>query len=174
MKMLRLLAVLLTLSTGAAVAADWEAMNHTPAQIQVVGMHPVPLVQSTDKAGWAKVPAAIAKYNPTIYMPDAKHEGDADITVTGDGYLLIACNYENQGNHDGNWKTEVWDEKKFKTKGWHVFSTHEMYGELVKGDNRIQVVFAKQVHKGETLRLRCNKYDPPFPILLGGKSEPAK
>jgi hypothetical protein len=169
-----LVSILLTVSSCAAFAADWEAMNHTPAQIQVVGMHPAPLVQSNDKDGWAKVPAAIAKYNPVIYMPNAGKMGVADITVTGDGYLLISCNYENQGNRGGNWTAEVWDEKKFKTKGWHVLSGHEMEGELVKGDNRVQVVYSKQVHKGETLRVRCNKYDPPFPILLGGKAETAK
>jgi hypothetical protein len=45
----------------------------------------------------------------------------------------------------------------------------ELGGILVKGDNRAQVVFSKQVRKGDSFRIRCNKYDPPFPILLTAK-----
>ena len=35
-------------------AADWEAMKRTPAQIEVIGMQPIPLVASDEKNGWAK------------------------------------------------------------------------------------------------------------------------
>ena len=158
----------------AAHAADWEAMSHTPAQIEVINMRPVPLVEGTDKNGWAKVPALFTKYGAVIYSSAEKSDGVADIRVLADGYLLVACNYDYQGNKQGKWDEETWDEKKFKIKGWHVMSKHELGGELVKGDNRAQVVFSKQVRKGESLRLRCNKYDPPFPILLGGKAEAPK
>ena len=44
-------------------------------------------------------------------------------------------------------------------------SADDLGGALVKGDNRAQVNFSKTVHQGEKLRLRCNKYDPPYPIL---------
>jgi hypothetical protein len=96
------------------------------------------------------------------------------ITVTEDGYLLIACNFDYQGNKSGNWTAEAWDEKKFKSHGWHLVDNHELEGNLVKGNDRGQVVFARQVRKGETLHLRCNKYDPPFPILLGARITAAR
>jgi hypothetical protein len=169
-----LFALLVVAFPWAGRAADWGAISFSPAQIEVVGMQPVPLVESTDKNGWARVPAVFLKYGAVIYTPANKSEGVADITVTADGYILVACNYDYQGNKSGKWSEEAWDEKKFKSKGWHEMSKHELDGELVKGDNKAQVIFSKQVHKGETLRVRCNKYDPPFPILLGVNPAQAK
>jgi len=132
-------------------------------------MQPTALAASDDKNGWAKVPPQLTKYGAVVYMPSANTNGVADITVTGDGYLLIACNYDYQGNSSGNWDEEDWNERKFKTKGWRKLSKTELGAVLVKGDNREQVVFVKQVRKGAAYRIRCNKYDPPFPILLTGK-----
>jgi len=64
---------------------------------------------------------------------------------------------------------ERWEEKRFKAKGWHLFSKNEAGGILVKGDGKTQEVFAKKVKKGDKERIRCNKYDPPYLILLGAK-----
>jgi hypothetical protein len=166
-----LLVAVLPCAGLASFAFDWEAMSRSPAQIEVVDMQPGPLVENNDRNGWAKVPAALTKYGAVIYLPPGKYDGLAQIKVTGDGYLLVACNYDYQGNKSGNWGGEVWDAKKFQSKGWHAMSKRELDGELVKGNGRAQVVFSKQVHKGEVLHLRCNKYDPPYPILLGGKHE---
>ncbi len=152
-----------------ALAADWEALRRTPATIEIINMSPAPLVAGTDQKGWAKVPAQLTANGASIFMPTGGTTGVADIKVTGDGYLLVACNYDYQGNKGGKWDDEDWDERKFKTKGWHMMSKNELGGDLVKGDGRQQTVFSKQVRKGETFRLRCNKYDPPYPILLGKK-----
>ena len=154
---------------GQVQAADWDAMKRTPAQIEVVNMKPVPLAASDDKKGWAKIPPQLTKFGAVVYMPEGNTNGVADITVTAEGYLLLACNYDYQGNSSGKWDEEVWNEKKFKSKGWHLMGKSELGGVLVKGDNREQAVLVKQVHKGDTLRIRCNKYDPPYPILLTGK-----
>ena len=159
------------IATAAAVcatahAADWESMKRNPAQIEVVNMQPTPLVADNDKKGWATVPPQLTKYGAVVYMPSGNTNGVADIKVTGDGFLLLACNYDYQGNTSGKWDEEVWSEKKFKAKGWHLMSKTELGAVLVKGDNRAQVVFFKQVRKGDAFRLRCNKYEPPFPILL--------
>ena len=161
---------LLVLGAGAsALAADWETMKRNPASVEVVNMKPVPLVESAGKDGWAKIPAQLAKYDAVVFMPTAPTDGVADFTVTADGFMLIACNYDYQGNSSGKWDEERWDEKKFRAKGWHLLTKNELGGVLIKGDNRDQVVFSKQVRKGDKVRLRCNKYDPPFVILLGTK-----
>ena len=149
-------------------------MSRGSAQIEVVNMRSVPLVESGDRDGWAKVPPPLLKYGAIIYLPPGKYDGLSQIKVTGDGYLLVACNFDYQGNNHGNWASEAWDAKKFKSNGWHELTKRELAGELVKGNGRAQVVFSKHVHKGETLRLRCNKYDPPYPILLGTKVETLK
>ncbi len=163
---IRILAVCAAL-TPASYAADFEGMKRTPAQIEVVNMQPTPLVESPDKKGWARVPAQLTKYKATVYMPaEGGTNGVADIKVTGDGYLMVACNYDYQGNTQGKWDEEDWNESYFKKKGWRKLSKTELGGILVKGDNREQVIFYKQLKKGDALRIRCNKYDPPFPILL--------
>jgi hypothetical protein len=147
-----------------------DAIKGPPAQIEVVNMKPQPLVAGgSDKKGWAKVPAELTKSGAVVYMPGGNTNGTADIKVTGDGCLLVACNYDYQGNQQGNWQKEVWDERKFKSKGWHVSSKTELGGELISGSNLTQVLFIKQVRKGDTLVLRCNKYNPPYPILLPAK-----
>lgn len=102
-------------------------------------------------------------------MPDNEHFGVADIQVISDGYLFIACNWDYQGNQSGDWDKDAWDERKLKTKGWDKLTKRELGGELIKNNNRVQTVFVKRVKKGDTFRLRCNKYDPPFPILLNLK-----
>lgn len=150
-------------------AADWESMKRNPAAIEVVNMQPTPLVASSGKDGWAKIPDQLARYNPVIYKATGGTNGVTDLTVLADGWLIVSCNYDYQGNNSGTWDEEVWSEKKFKAKGWHELSKNELGGVLVKGDNREQTLFCKQVRRGDKLRIRCNKYDPPFPILLSPK-----
>lgn len=155
--------------TASVHAADWEAMKRNPATIEVINMQPTPLVASSDKQGWAKIPDQLAKYNPVVYKPTGGTNGVTDITVLADGWLIVSCNYDYQGNKGGDWDEEVWSEKKFKTKGWHLLSKNELGGLLVKCDNREQSLFSMQVKKGDKLRIRCDKYDPPYPILLSPK-----
>ena len=94
------------------------------------------------------------------------HNPVADIEIEADGCLFLACNWDYQGNQSGNWEKERWTEKNFKSKGWSRLSKDDLGGDLIKNDNRAQTIFFKRVKKGEKLRLRCNKYDPPYPILL--------
>jgi hypothetical protein len=160
------LLALTVLFSAQAQAYDWEPFRKGAAEIEVLNMKPVPLVESTDKKGWAKVPPMFPKYGAVIYMPAADGAGKAVITVLKDGYLFVACNYDYQGNPSGDWQNEVWDEKKFKAKGWRVVSKTELGGLFIRGDDKKHEVFMKQVKKGEVLNLRCNKYSPPYPILL--------
>jgi hypothetical protein len=102
-------------------------------------------------------------------MPRANTNGIADITVNGDGYFIVACNYDYEGNQQGDWKKDVWDERKFKSKGWNVLGKTELEGQLVSGGNLTQILFLKKVKKGEELHLRCNKYNPPYPIVVPNK-----
>lgn len=150
-------------------AADWRTIAKNPAGISVVNMHPLPLVTSTQKEGWARIPDVLTSHQATIFTPSKSTNGVADIEVTADGYLLIACNWDYQGNQSGDWQKDRWTESQFKSKGWDRLTKNEAGGELVKNDNRVQTLFFKKVKKGEKLRLRCNKYDPPFPILLMGR-----
>jgi hypothetical protein len=152
------------------VAADWDAISKAPPEIAVLKMQAKPLAVSADKAGWARIPEMLAQRGAVIYMPDSEHLGVADIQVISDGYLFLACNWDYQGNSSGEWNKEAWDERKFKTKGWDKLTKGELGGELISNNNgRLQTIFVKRVKKGDTFRLRCNKYDPPYPILLNSR-----
>ena len=151
------------------LAADLRPLAKTPATISVLNMQPVPLVISADKNGWARIPPFLSNHGATIFTPSASTNGVADIEIQADGYLFLACNWDYQGNQSGDWEKDRWTESKFKSKGWVRLSKNELGGELVKNDNRAQMLFFKKVKKGENLRLRCNKYDPPYPILLMSK-----
>ncbi len=152
------------------LAADLRSMAKTSAEISVLNMQPVPLVISAEKNGWARIPAFFSNNGATIFTPSASTNGVADIEIKADGCLFLACNWDYQGNQSGNWEKERWTEKNFKSKGWDRVSKNDLGGDLVKNDNRAQTIFFKRVKKGEKLRLRCNKYDPPYPILLTSKS----
>lgn len=129
-------------------------------------MAPTWFIEGADKWNWSKVPSSLKERGAVVFIPSAPTNGVADFKITKDGYLLLACNYDDQGNRGGNWDEEVWDEKHFKEQGWQRLTESDLGGALVKSDNRAQLILAKQMHRGETMRLRCNKYDPPFPILL--------
>lgn len=159
-------AIVLALLAPVAGAASWDAMQQSPATIEVANMKPVPLAESEGKEAWTKVPEQLKKRGAMVFMPAAPVNGIADFKVLADGYVLVACNYDYQGNRQGKWDEEDWDERKFRSKGWDKLTNGELGGPLVKGGNREQVVFAKQLKKGTTARLRCNKYDPPFLIIL--------
>ncbi len=153
-----------------SLAVDWDAIVKAAPEITVLFMKPKPLVVNEEKIGWARVPAMFSDRDAVIYMPENEHLGAADIQVMSDGYLFLACNWDYQGNQSGDWATEAWDEQKFQSEGWKKLTKEELGGDLIRNNNRVQKVFVKAVKKGEALRLRCNKYDPPYPILLNCKA----
>lgn len=170
MNALRSFLFLLVLTT-AAQAADWKTFAATPAAITVINMEPRPLVKSSDENGWLTVPDNLTRYAASIYFPvqgqGGGTNGVADITVVKSGYLLLACNYYYQGNSSGDWQKEVWDAKEFKRKGWRPLTKTDLGGLLLNHGNQEQTVFYKKVEAGQNVRLRCNKYQPPYPIVLG-------
>jgi len=152
-----------------SLAVDWDAIVKAPPEITVLLMKPKKLEVNEDKIGWVRVPAMFSDRNAVIYIPENEHLGAADIQVMSDGYLFLACNWDYQGNQSGDWATEAWDEKKFESEGWKKLTKEELGGELIRNNNRVQKVFVKLVKQGEKFRLRSNKYDPPYPILLNHK-----
>ena len=151
--------------------SNWDVMLQNPASVEVVDMQALPLTQEEGKDAWTEVPKKLLASKAAIFMPSGKRTNIADFTVTADGWLLIAVNYSYQGNKGGGWEEGRWLGNDFKAKGWHLFSKNELGGVLVKGDGKgkPQEIYGKKVQKGYHERLHCNKYDPPYLILLGGK-----
>ncbi len=89
--------------------------------------------------------------------------GLLQFTVTRSGRLYLALNYSYQGN-DGDWTDERWLKEDFETAGW-TFIPSTMYRPDLAPERVFDVCY-KEVSVGESYTLRCNKYEPPYPILL--------
>lgn len=146
-----------------------EQIRREAAEVEVLGMAAMPLVVSPGKAAWSRVPAEFSKHSTLIFSSTAKVNGVADYKVTRGGYLVVACNYDYQGNDSGNWVEERWTREQFYANGWRELVAEDLGGALVDGQNRQHVVFVKGVATGSTGRLRCNKYSPPFFIVCSDK-----
>jgi len=136
------------------------------AEISVDRMMKTPLITTPGEKNWLQVPTSLTKFKAQIFTPLKDQEGQADIVVIKDGFMLLACNYADQGSDLGNWRAHVTDQTGMEKKGWQVLTEHELGGKLVQGDHRVQVIFYKKVIRGEHFILRCNKYDPPYEIVL--------
>jgi hypothetical protein len=166
MKILTVIVLLIACDLGMAQAASLSEMAASPAGLDVARMTEVRLELSPGPKGWMQVPKKLAIDAANIFKPEKDQQGHTEFRVTKAGYVLLACNYSYQGNSSGNWQKDVWTEQQFKRKGWRVLSKSALGGLLVQGDERVQVIFWKKVKAGETYNLRCNKYDPPYPMLL--------
>lgn len=142
-----------------------EQIRRAPAEVEVLNMKPVPLVPGEGKFAWIRVPTQFTQYQTLIFTNSGPVNGVADYKVTRGGYLVVACNYDYQGNASGNWQGERWTREQFYEHGWRELVAEDMGGVLVDGQNRQQAVFVKGVAAGERGRLRCNKYSPPFFIV---------
>jgi|GEM_PF-3352839 len=139
-----------------------------PAAVKMMLLKPARLVETenSEKGPWARVPNALL--GASIYAtPRTGANGTADFTVTKSGQICLALNYDYQGSGSGGWTEERWMAADFMAAGWAQVRGTQM----VAWNNRTHPIFTRKVEKGETFRLRCNKYESPFVILLdGGKA----
>ena len=149
-----------------------EKLASEAATIKAVVMNPVDLETGEGKKAWIEIPELLDVHNATIFEPDRDQLGVAEFRVTKGGYVLLACNFDYQGNPSGGWVDEALSKEEFRRMGWReIRKPKKIGGLLVQSDKRVQTIFFKKVHRGEYFNLRCNKYDPPYPILLGGSSQ---
>jgi hypothetical protein len=141
--------------------ADWAKVMANPAVITVKGQEPIALDPDLEGQTFKEIPRMLAK-RATIYSKQKdKHNGVSDITVDKDGFLLLACNYKNEGNSNGGWQETRWLPERFEKEGWKKLSAQDLGGNL--GETTI---FLKYVRAGEELKLRSNKYSAPKAIVF--------
>jgi hypothetical protein len=141
-----------------------EVTRENPATVAVEGVTPEPLVASkTREAGkWRDVPEPLR--GATILSVTAnKHIGVAEYKVTAPGRVYLACNYDYQGNRSGDWTAERWMPEAFTENGWARVDGIELKSWEA---DRTFIIFTKELKAGETGRLRCNKYEPPYFITF--------
>jgi hypothetical protein len=144
------------------------------AVVEVVNLAPVPLVEGAEKeadktisTGWQKIDKQLEGWQIYSKQTGGGTNGVLDVTVKTGGLVLIACNWDYQGNSGGDWKKERWEAADFAKNGWTDTGT-----QIISNRNRAFKIFSKTVKTGEQMRLRCNKYEPPY-ILQPGDGTPA-
>lgn len=134
--------------------------------VEVLNMEVLPLKKDHPAEHWVSVPKKLESAGAVVYWPTKGPNGVADYKVTTPGYLIIACNFSYQGNSGGDWEETRWQEEDFRKNGWVTLTETQVGGELIKSPGRYQVLFFKELKAGETGKLRCNKYDPPYFITF--------
>jgi hypothetical protein len=147
----------------------WEAAVASPAKIRIPDITAVPF-DPASKA-FKSVPQKFAEHPAEVYTKfKDKYKGVADVTVLDSGWLFVGCHYGYQGEA-GSWAKQRWTEQDFVKNGWQRLSKDEVGGPFVMASGREQVVFVKFVRAQEQMKLRCNKYDPPFVILFAANDD---
>jgi len=119
-------------------------------------------ITTKDEEGkWARVPEILV--GASIYTREVRpSNGVADFTVTKSGRIFLALNYDYQGNSSGGWTNERLSAGQFMARGW----AQVRGAKLISWNNRTYPLFTRVCKEGEHFRLRCNKYEPPYAIVL--------
>lgn len=159
-----------TASAKAPAALPWSIPNLKPASVEVRNMKLVPLVVGTNRLDWAVVPDFFRERKAQIMaltVAAGVETGEAEFKVGTSGYVIVGCGYGYQGNPSGDWEPTRWSASDFEARGWSPIPPSAVGGTLTMVDvNRVMTLFWKRVTAGETGRIRCNKYYPPFFIVL--------
>ena len=86
----------------------------------------------------------------------------ANFTVTKSSRIFLALNYDYQGNSSVGWTAERLSAGQFMARDWARVRSAEM----ISCNNRTYRLFTRVGKAGERFRLRCNKYEPPYVIVL--------
>jgi hypothetical protein len=135
-----------------------EVIRENPATIAVTSLTAETLAESPAReAGkWQHVPEALR--GAKIFSTGPKQLGVAEYKVSGPGRVYVACNYDYQGNPSGKWTEDRWMPEDFKKNGWALVEGIE----LRSWEGRTFQIFTRELKAGESGRLRCNKYEPPY------------
>ena len=146
---------------------DWADVYKTPARITVAALEPVVLTAPGDDSQWRAIPKALLTHPAAIYSKKTGGDaGVADFKVTNAGYVVVACHYGYEGNTQGDWDEKRWTKKDFQQNGWTLLTEEQLGGPLVQKNGREYTLFVKKVDAGYSMRLRCNKYEPPLLIVF--------
>lgn len=140
-----------------------EVSRANPATLEVANLAASPLNESANGDGgkWRAVPEAFRGAQIYCSGPN-KLIGVAEYKVTKPGRVYLACNFEFQGNPSDGWTEQRWLPGDFEANGWSRVDG----AELRSWGDRSFIIFTREVKAGETGKLRCNKYEPPYFITF--------
>jgi hypothetical protein len=139
-----------------------------PGLVEVEKLVPMKLVAGppVEPGLWASIPPELD--GATIFQQSSKDPSSAGVAVyktMEPGRVYLALSYDYQGNPSGgNWSSERWMEQDFIKNGWARVAGLQLVSSANKG--RKFIVMTKVLEKGESGRLRCNKYEPPYFITF--------
>lgn len=147
-------------ATSVAIPMFFQVVSTPTPAARIAVTSPTNLT-SAPISTWLDVPSGLAGSTIHSVLPAYNVEswGKVQFTVTQSGYLYLALNYDYQGS-DGAWTAERWLKSDFEAAGWTFVP-----GSIQRGTGgRLFEICRKLVSVGEAYSLRCNKYEPPYPI----------
>ena len=98
--------------------------------------------------------------------------GEVEFKVVRSGVLMLACHFENEGSgasyydrYGQDWTLTRMRLDGFEAQGW-INTGHILKGHCPRNGGRVFRILTKVVEEGEVYSLRCNKYEPPYPIEI--------
>jgi hypothetical protein len=154
-------------ATPAAFNTVTGVSKENPGWVEVEKLTPVKLVAGppVQPELWGSIPPELD--GATIFQQSPGQPSSAGVAAyktIEPGRVYLALNYEYQGNSGGGWQNERWQEQDFIKNGWARVAGLQLISSANKG--RKFIVMTKVLEKGETGRLRCNKYEPPYFITF--------
>ncbi|HEV7403040.1 MAG TPA: hypothetical protein VGO11_08950 [Chthoniobacteraceae bacterium] len=150
----------------AAVVASVKGVDRSnPATVAVDGLVPVKLAMGdeADGSSWAFVSDDLkgATIHQSKPLTGYAANGAAVYKVLSPGRAYLALNYQYQGNKGGGWVEERWMEEDFIKHGWSRVEDPKL-----SAHKHDFIIMTKVLEAGETGKLRCNKYEPPYFITF--------
>ncbi|MFO0917136.1 MAG: bifunctional serine/threonine-protein kinase/formylglycine-generating enzyme family protein [Planctomycetaceae bacterium] len=149
---------------------SWESAKSRQAVVKNVNFPSVPLnTESLDKF-FNSVPTRFTEHPSVIYAEPRAQEIRFD--VDQDGFVLLACSFDYQGNDSGGWLEKRWTAQDFTQHGWRQLSENDVGGRLFAPKHKQnQTCFVKYLASGDKYTLVCNKSDPPFLIQFSNAGQ---
>lgn len=157
-------------ATRGGVATATPQGTTTTARITVIS--PAELTGEVIENAWQDYPAELAGSVIHHVLPsyNVVAWGKVQFTVTRSGILYLALDYSYEGHNRGDWTRERWSKTDFETNGWTFLASNMVRKNDPNDPVRVRKVCQKMVTAGESYSLRCNKYEPPYPIELTDSS----
>lgn len=141
--------------------SDWAKVMAKPATITVAGQEPIALDPELENQPFKEIPGVLAKRATIYHKQKDRYNGVCAITVDKEGFLLLACDYNPNGNNSNGWQQERWMPERFEKEGWKKLSAQDLGGSLGE-----LTIFLKYVKAGEEVKVRTSKYSAPKAIIF--------
>ena len=119
------------------------------------------IYSNSEKYQWEQIPGEL---KGTHFLAFPIHHGVLEFEVASDGFIFMVTStrWGGGGNSSGDWQDEVMLEKDLRRAGWRELKGID---ELIATDPGEMAIFWREGKRGETFRIRTEKYVAPMLLI---------